>query len=169
MGSWQNDLRQMLEITLAWLGEDFGAGRHWPRIAKLDTAEKTVRVLVPGVFDILHPGHIELFRYASLIGRAVVAVNSDESAQKLKGHPPVVDEETRRQMVSAIGYVSEAIVFDGDVGALADVIGATVVVKGGDYTEESVRVTDHIGDDVEVRILPLVGHWSTSKIVGRGR
>lgn len=169
MGEWRNSVSEMEEITAAWLGQDFGGGRHVSRVAKLDSPDRGKIVLVPGIFEILHPGHLELFKFASHFGRVVAAVNSDLSAEQVKRRSPLVNQATRLSMVRSMAGVDEAMIFDGDVGSLSEALGVTHLVKGGDTTEAQTRVTDRIGDHVEVKILPLVGGFSTSAILDSAR
>ena len=76
---------------------------EWPR-----EASKEKRVLVGGVFDILHPGHIFLLKKAREKGRLIVIVARDENVKKMKGRPPVIPEKQRLAMVKSIRYVDEA-------------------------------------------------------------
>ncbi len=79
----------------------------WPRQVLEDK-----RVVVAGTFDILHPGHVELFRFASKLGKLYVIVARDANAQRDKGRPTILDEQARLQLVSSIKYVYEAILGD---------------------------------------------------------
>jgi len=69
-------------------------------------------VLTTGVFDILHPGHIHLLRYASRLkgrgGRLVVVVARDETVKKRKGRQPVFGERERLLLVRSLRFVDEA-------------------------------------------------------------
>ncbi|MFH1571132.1 MAG: adenylyltransferase/cytidyltransferase family protein [Gemmatimonadota bacterium] len=67
------------------------------------------RVLCCGTFDQLHPGHDAFLRQASGLGsELVVVVARDENVARIKGRPPLQDEETRRAAIGALGYVTEA-------------------------------------------------------------
>lgn len=68
------------------------------------------RVLVTGVFDILHPGHIFLLEKASSYGDVIVIVAADENVQKFKGAAPVIPEEQRLAVIKALKCVKEAYV-----------------------------------------------------------
>lgn len=68
-------------------------------------------VLTCGRFDILHPGHISLFRYCSTKGMPVfVGINSDESCQAL-GKPAVMKQTDRFILVSSCKFVSIVFIF----------------------------------------------------------
>ncbi len=70
-------------------------------------------VLTSGVFDILHPGHLFLLRYASRLkgkgGRLVVVIARDETVRRRKGRPPVFPERYRLEVVRSLRYVDEAV------------------------------------------------------------
>ena len=66
------------------------------------------RVFLGGTFDIVHPGHVELFRAASMLGKPYVVVARDSTVRRIKGKEPVLPEEARLAVVSSIRYVYEA-------------------------------------------------------------
>ncbi len=76
---------------------------EWPR-----EIPKEKRVLVGGVFDLLHPGHVYLLKKAKEKGRLIVIIARDDNVKKMKGRPPVIPEEQRLAMVKSIRYVNEA-------------------------------------------------------------
>ncbi len=57
-----------------------------------------------GTFDILHPGHIELFKVARSLGnKVIVATDTDEKIRTDKGeHRPINDLCYRVAMLEAI-------------------------------------------------------------------
>lgn len=69
-------------------------------------------VITYGTFDLLHYGHIEMFRRAKGLadgGRLIVAVSTDElnwEVKKKRAHMPY---EKRKELVEAIRYVDEVI------------------------------------------------------------
>ncbi len=73
-------------------------------------------VLVSGHFNVIHPGHLRLLRFAKECGtRLVVAVESD----RLAGNAAHVPEQLRLEGVASNSYVDEAFIIDSPV---ADVI-----------------------------------------------
>ncbi|MEM2685914.1 MAG: adenylyltransferase/cytidyltransferase family protein, partial [Candidatus Bathyarchaeia archaeon] len=70
-------------------------------------------VLVGGVFDVIHPGHIELLKRAKSLagegGRLVVLVARDSTVEESRGRPPIIPEEARRFIVENLKPVDEAI------------------------------------------------------------
>src|SRR3989339_1964032 len=81
--------------------------------AKLKKSGKKI-VFTNGCFDILHAGHIKIFRKAKSLGDVlIVGVNSDRSIRDLKGPKrPVVPAKYRAEIISALEYVDYVTVFD---------------------------------------------------------
>jgi D-beta-D-heptose 7-phosphate kinase/D-beta-D-heptose 1-phosphate adenosyltransferase len=121
-------------------------------------------IFTNGCFDIIHRGHLELLKYCkSLGGRVVVGLNSDASVKKIKGTTrPVNCEEDRKLLLESLIYVDNVIVFNENTPyELIKQIKPDIIVKGGDYTVESV-----VGNDIsEVRIFDYVKGYSTTKTI----
>jgi D-beta-D-heptose 7-phosphate kinase/D-beta-D-heptose 1-phosphate adenosyltransferase len=129
------------------------------------TEEKTI--FTNGCFDIIHLGHIKLLEFCASLGRVVVGLNSDGSVKRLKGlSRPINSQVDRKEVLSAIKFVDEVIIFDEDTPySLIKKIQPDIIVKGGDYLAENV-----IGSDIsEIRIFPfLVGRSTTNLISDLG-
>jgi D-glycero-beta-D-manno-heptose 1-phosphate adenylyltransferase len=131
-------------------------------------------VFTNGVFDLIHPGHVELLEAARREGTAlIVGVNSDASVRALgKGADrPVTQEAARTRVLAGFAAVDCVVLFD-EVTPLELIksLAPDVLVKGADYPRESIVG----GDWVESRggrvvRVPLVGGFSTSSIVERLR
>ena len=124
-----------------------------------------------GCFDILHPGHLRVLEEAKArCGRLVVGLNSDASVKRLKGpNRPVNDEASRARVLSGLSAVDAVVVFDEDTPkALIDALQPDLLVKGGDYSIETI-----VGADVvlarggTVHIVPLVDGQSTTAAIER--
>jgi D-glycero-beta-D-manno-heptose 1-phosphate adenylyltransferase len=135
-------------------------------------------VFTNGVFDLLHPGHIDLLTAARAAGDAlVVGVNSDASVRRLgKGDErPIRSEADRAYVLAALAAVDRVVIFDEDTPLeLVRALRPDLMVKGGDYIEETiVGAKDVRGWGGEVIVFPLKAGYSTSAIVdrlrGRGR
>ncbi len=128
-------------------------------------------VFTNGCFDILHIGHIRLLEEARRRGdRLIVALNSDASVRRLKGPSrPIVAESERARILAALSSVDAVIVFDENTPLhLIEAIRPDVLVKGSDYTEESVvgaREVRAWGGRVE--LIPLVEGVSTSRVIAK--
>ena len=74
-------------------------------------------VLVGGVYDILHLGHLAVLAEARTYGDVlVVVVATDVTVETLKGRRPVFPEEDRRALVEQLKPVDAAILGYEDVG-----------------------------------------------------
>ena len=117
-----------------------------------------------GCFDILHIGHLKLLRHARSLGnKLIVAINSDASVKRLKGETrPINSQEIRKETLEQLGIVDEVIIFDEDTPyETIKKIKPNIIVKGGDYTVETV-----VGNDLaEVAIFPKVKGYSTTNII----
>lgn len=73
------------------------------------------RVLTVGVYDLLHIGHVNLFRRARQLGDSLtVAVQSSDVVLKYKPEAKLVySTEERMYMVKSIRYVDEVIEYEG--------------------------------------------------------
>jgi len=94
-----------------------------------DSLEKKT-VLVSGHFNVLHPGHLRLLRFAKECGdRLVVAVESD----RLAGQAAHVKEQLRLEGVASNSYVDEAFLIDGPVTETIEKLRPHLVVKGREH------------------------------------
>jgi D-beta-D-heptose 7-phosphate kinase/D-beta-D-heptose 1-phosphate adenosyltransferase len=128
-------------------------------------------VFTNGCFDILHPGHIQLLLQAAEAGdKLVLGLNTDASVKRLKGEGrPVNDEQSRALIMAAQLYVDAVTLFDEDTPLeLIQAIHPDVIVKGGDYTPETVVGNDFVTSyGGEVVIVPTVEGFSTTSIINR--
>lgn len=141
----------------------------WDRARAWREAAAGRVVFTNGVFDLLHPGHIDVLVGARQQGEAlVVGVNSDASVKRLKGpERPVRNEAERCYVLAALACVDAVVVFGEDTPFdLIRSLRPDVLVKGGDYTEASIvgaREVRAWGGNVVV--IPLTpGHSTTSTI-----
>ncbi len=121
-----------------------------------------------GTFDILHPGHIELFKVARTLGnKVIVATDTDEKIKKDKGnHRPINNLAYRVAMLEAIRYIDVVHTF-GDRQELEDLIELyqpDILLLGDDWRDGDVVGWEHAG---EVRHLPRVGEYASSKTIER--
>lgn len=131
-------------------------------------------VFTNGVFDLLHPGHVELLEAARREGDALlVGVNSDASVRRLgKGaERPVAGEAARSRVLAALAAVDCVVMFDDDTPLrLIEALAPDVLVKGSDYPRDRIVGADWVearGGRV-VRV-PVVAGFSTSALVERLR
>jgi D-beta-D-heptose 7-phosphate kinase/D-beta-D-heptose 1-phosphate adenosyltransferase len=122
-----------------------------------------------GCFDLLHPGHISLMERAhALCDRLVVGLNSDASVTRLKGPTrPIQPESTRATVLASMSNVDLVVLFGEDTPQqLIETLGPDVLIKGGDYTVETIVGADFVlGHGGRVEIVDLVPGFSTTRIV----
>ena len=130
-------------------------------------------VFTNGVFDLLHPGHVDVLVGARACGDAlVVAVNSDASVRRLKGpERPVRSEAERAYVLAAFAAVDAVIVFDEDTPLEAvRALRPDVIVKGGDYREETIVGAAEVrARGGHVMVIPLTPGQSTTSIIAKLR
>ena len=130
-------------------------------------------VFTNGCFDLIHVGHIRYLREAKgRGGLLVVAVNSDWSVRKLKGKErPLVPEEERAEIVSALASVDYVVVFPQETPAeIIAFLKPDLLIKGGDYRKEEIvgRETVEAGGG-EVVTIPLSKGHSTKGLLEKIR
>jgi len=171
LGAWINEFDVSQKILDTWLGEPYAEGRHEKRIMKLHPKPQNKVVFTNGVFDILHKGHIELFKFSKQLGeKLIVAINDDVSVRKLKGPSrPVNSQIDRKKILDSIRDIDEVIIFDGELSRIREQINPHVVVKGGEWTSEEVRKRDKIPADTEIKIFPFLENYSTTGILKKAK
>jgi D-beta-D-heptose 7-phosphate kinase/D-beta-D-heptose 1-phosphate adenosyltransferase len=131
-------------------------------------------VFTNGVFDLLHPGHIDVLTGARAQGDfLVVGVNSDASVRRLGKGPdrPVRSEAERAYVLAGLAAVDAVVIFDEDTPLeLVRALEPDVIVKGGDYRPETVVGADLVqARGGRVVIIPLTPGQSTTSIIERLR
>ncbi len=138
------------------------------RVAEWRAAGETI-VFTNGCFDLLHVGHITLLEDCKRFGsKLVLGLNTDQSVSRLKGPSrPIVGERERARVMSALAAVDAVVLFDEETPLeLIRALKPNVLVKGGDYTIETVvGHEDVIATGGRVEIVPTVEGFSTTNIV----
>ena len=145
----------------------------WARAARWRSSLAGRLVFTNGVFDLLHPGHVDVLTGARARGEAlVVGLNSDASVRRLKGPDrPVRTEAERSYVLAALEAVDAVVVFDEDTPLnLICHLRPDVLVKGGDYTPATIVGAREVSAwGGEVAIVPLRPGQSTTSIIARLR
>ncbi len=131
-------------------------------------------VFTNGVFDLLHPGHIDVLFGARAQGDVlVVGLNSDASVRRLGKGPdrPVRSEAERAYVLAGLAAVDAVVVFDEETPLeLVRALRPDVIVKGGDYAPDTVVGADLVRDrGGRVVIIPLTPGQSTTSIIRKLR
>lgn len=99
-------------------------------------------VLNIGTYDVLHPGHVGLFRACRKVagrdGRVVVGINSEDFVERTKRRRPVMDQALRMAVVAAIRYVDEVFPFGGDHPAAFEAVKPDFYVSGMDWAARDI-------------------------------
>jgi rfaE bifunctional protein nucleotidyltransferase chain/domain len=123
-----------------------------------------------GCFDILHIGHIELFKFAKSLGDIlIVGIDSDTRVKSLKGDQrPVNNQKDRKSFLESISYVKEVVVFDteNELRQLLRNFNVDSIVVGDDYKDRFVLGSDLVSS---VIFFPKIPNKSTSNIVSYDR
>lgn len=126
-------------------------------------------VFAGGVYDILHPGHVELLEAAAAQGdHLIVGLNSDASVRRLnkKGPPrPVNKLKDRLRVIAALACVDAVTSFGENTPVeLLAALKPDVLVKGADYRPEQVPERVHAG---RLALLKLKRGYSTTGLLAR--
>ena len=119
-----------------------------------------------GCFDILHVGHIELFKYAKQQGtKLYVGIDSDEKVKEDKGpNRPFNTLDDRVSMLEAIKYIDKVFVFDNrdHLEWLIETTSPDVMVIGGDWKGKTV-----VGEQYtkELKFFDRIPGYSTTNIL----
>ena len=141
----------------------------WESLAAWRAQQPGRVVFTNGVFDLLHPGHVDVLLGARARGDVlVVGLNSDASVKRLKGPDrPVRSEGERAYVLAALEAVDAVTLFEQDTPLeLVQLLQPDVIVKGGDYSPDTVvGATEVRARGGDVVIIPLTpGHSTTSTI-----
>ncbi|WP_456321370.1 adenylyltransferase/cytidyltransferase family protein [Palaeococcus sp. (in: euryarchaeotes)] len=138
--------------------------------------EKKIRVLVGGVFDILHVGHIHFLTQAKKLGdELVVIVAHDETVRRRKGREPINSMYERAEVLKALKPVDDVII--GEPGALSfelvKKLEPDIIALGPDQDFDVLKLKEGLkkhGINAEVIRIPYVYKKDiakTSKIIKR--
>ena len=66
-------------------------------------------VLTYGTFDLLHYGHLEILKRASLLGNKLIVGVSTDKFNEIKGKTCVLPYQKRKELIESLDYVDEVI------------------------------------------------------------
>jgi len=122
-----------------------------------------------GTFDILHPGHIELFKVGKSLGdKLIVATDTDEKIRQDKGSSkPINNLCDRISMLQAIKYIDQVHYFDNrkELEGLIKLYSPDILLLGNDWQGGDVVGIEYAK---EVRFLPRL-NYSTTDIIKKIR
>ncbi len=128
--------------------------------------QTTKTIWTNGCFDILHRGHIELFKYAKSLGNyLIVGIDEDERVRKSKGNNrPINTVEDRKIVLESIKYIDEVVTFSKDTELEKCILDsdASIMVIGSDYEGKRVIGSQYVED---IKFFNRLNKFSTTKIV----
>tara|TARA_Y100000310_G_scaffold341616_1_gene441345 strand:- start:2736 stop:3143 length:408 start_codon:yes stop_codon:yes gene_type:complete len=123
-------------------------------------------VFTNGCFDILHRGHIELFKYARSLGdKLIVGVDSDDKVQNDKGRTrPFNCLIDRMEILRSIKYIDEVKSFNvrQELEDLIKVVTPDILIVGSDWRNKEVIGSAFAG---EVKFFERIEGYSTTNIL----
>ena len=100
--------------------------------------------MVFGTFDMLHEGHLDMFRQARALvpdPQLIVSVARDSATERIKGHTPKHTDLERLKTVEACNLVDEVVLGDRD-GFIQHIVQADPDVIGLGYDQDSSYVRE---------------------------
>jgi rfaE bifunctional protein nucleotidyltransferase chain/domain len=141
----------------------------WAEAERWRAARKGRVAFTNGVFDLLHPGHIDILTAARESADAlVVGINSDDSVRRLKGPTrPMRTDAERAYMLGALECVDLVVIFPDDTPLnLVTHLRPDIIVKGGDYSEDTIVGAAEVKSwGGHVLVVPLTPGHSTTAII----
>jgi cytidyltransferase-like protein len=112
--------------------------------------------MVFGTFDMIHEGHVDLFRQARELAPdpyLIVSVSRDASAGRIKGARPRNSEDTRLAAIRKHPLVDDALLGD-KVGYIPHIVNMSpdIIALGYDQASE---YTEHLEDELRTHRLPI--------------
>jgi len=129
---------------------------------------QTTKIWINGCFDVLHRGHIELFKFAKSQGDyLLVAIDSDDRVKASKGpERPINNQIDRKFFLESIRYIDEVVVFDSEKDLINKVKNYQPdhMIIGSDWQGKRVIGAEHAKNLV---FFDRIGDYSTTKILER--
>jgi len=133
--------------------------------------EQFKTVWLNGTFDVLHAGHVKLFREARKLagpgGKVVVGTDSDDRIRELKGPTrPINNLYDRIDFLRAIKYIDEVVAFSSadNLEAFIKRYSPDILLIGDDYKGKPIVGSQYAK---EIVYFPRYGGLSSSSIVGK--
>lgn len=102
-----------------------------------------MKVITLGTFDMLHSGHLKLFKKCLKLGDLIVGLNTDRFVRNFKGSRPIMSYHEREEMIKETNMVDMIISNDQSKGNAKDTILASeaeLIVVGSDWARK-----DYVG------------------------
>lgn len=157
--------------TLEFINSKIFSFSEIENLISLWKSEKQKVVFTNGCFDVLHYGHAcYLSKSKDLGDKLIVGLNSDESVKRLKGPTrPINGQNERAKLLASLLFVDAVVIFEEDTPEkLITKVHPDVLVKGGDYTYETIVGAPFVSSyGGTVITIPLVENFSSTNIINR--
>ena len=124
------------------------------------------KVWTNGCFDILHRGHMELFKFANMLGdQLMVGLDTDSKVKEDKGEGrPINSLRDRMFMLQAIKYIHGLTYFGSaiDLEECIMLYSPDIIVVGSDWKGKTIVVEQYAK---EVVFFDRVGDYSTTNLL----
>ncbi len=124
--------------------------------------KNSIKIMVFGTFDGLHPGHIHFLKQAKNLskgGYLIVSIARDKNVQKIKGRRPVFDEKERKKILQK-SAIADKVLLGGIKNHFPHILkeGPHIIALGYDqkaYVKNLKRDLNSAGHEVKiVRLRP---------------
>lgn len=132
--------------------------------------KKKLKIVVTnGCFDLIHKGHIEVFKKSKKLGnKLIVLVNSDNSIKRLKGRSrPIILLKDRLSLLTSIKYIDYIVTFNSLTPVdLYKTIKPNFLTKGSEY-----KIQKLAGEKIirkfkgKIKLIKMLPGLSTTKII----
>lgn len=123
-------------------------------------------IWVNGCFDVVHRGHLELFKFAKSKGSfLVVGIDSDRRVKSNKGpFRPFNNQEDRKFFLECIKYIDKVVVFDSDyeLETCVSLHNIDYLIVGSEYRGKTVIGSQYAK---EVLFFDRIQKYSTTNIL----
>lgn len=102
-----------------------------------------MKVITLGTFDMLHAGHLKLFKKCRELGELTIGLNTDKFIEKFKKKRPIMSYKEREEMIRETGLVETIVPNSQKDGTAKGVIlksGAKLIIVGSDWARR-----DYVG------------------------
>jgi glycerol-3-phosphate cytidylyltransferase len=119
-------------------------------------------VLTYGTFDLLHYGHLEILKRASLLGNKLIVGVSTDKFNEIKGKTCVLPYQKRKELIESLDYVDKVIPENNWDQKVTDIQGNNIdiFVMGDDWEGKF----DELKVFCEVIYLPRTKGISSTKL-----
>ena len=119
-------------------------------------------VLTYGTFDLLHYGHLEILRRASLLGNKLIVGLSTDKFNDIKGKTCVLPYQKRKELLESLDYVDKVIPEDNWDQKVTDIQDndIDIFVMGDDWEGKF----DELKEFCEVVYFPRTKGISSTKL-----